>query len=614
MELWAQLHCIDENNFGSYTFFTKQYCNARQGRFGWDVSGVSNIQELNEKLSPFMVRRLKSDVLDELPSKQRSIVPITVCKGNQVNECIKILEDLKFTRANIDDLIGEAAREAHFEARRLLMSAYQASGIAKAPMVAEYVTDWLSGSGLQKLLVFAHHKEVLDTIENAVAKKMKGIGHIRIDGSSTSADRAASVRKFQNQQGVRVALLSVTAAGVGLTLTAASTVIFAELHWTPGILVQAGEFLCIYDSVDIFILNYIDTLEDRCHRIGQKNAVNVIYCIDKDESRSIDSVLWKMLSKKMNNISEIIDGKKNFMNANSLAVNNSEPNTKIKSGVQRHSKSGEEELIDFFAESKCSTSKTTPVKGSIQSFFGKKKKTPDMKPNIVTPSVWRCTYCTFDNVNSSSKCSICGNNQNHSQIKHSQLSSEKRYAFGQPMKSIISEKETLTIPTWACKKCTFVNTGHLLGERTCEMCGSKELSEKLTDAQAEKNTNQAQILFSESKPRSCDAIDLTDDIDPKPCCKLTTSKALVRDANERNILKFSVSANSGRVAVYLSTGVSLNFNFDLHELSSRYDQNETCRVTKRLTCIQENKIKIDQKAIYTGKRSRMILDSNFLAL
>lgn len=189
-----------------------------------------------------MIRRLKSDVLHELPSKQRSIAPIMMGKSQQNSECVKILEDLKATREHVDELIGDAAREAHFEARKLLMSAYQASGIAKSQAVAEYVIDWLYGSGSQKVLVFAHHKEVLDTIENAVAKKFKGIGHIRIDGSSSSADRAASVRKFQNQSRIRIALLSVTAAGVGLTLTAASTVIFAELHWTPGILVQAGKY------------------------------------------------------------------------------------------------------------------------------------------------------------------------------------------------------------------------------------------------------------------------------------------------------------------------------------------------------------------------------------
>lgn len=97
------------------------------------------------------------------------------------------------------------------------------------------------------------------------------------------------MKKFQTCDNVRVALLSVTAAGVGLTLTAASTVIFAELHWTPGVLAQA---------------------EDRCHRIGQVNAVQVLYCICKDEDLSIDMTLWRMLSRKVGNVARLVDGTK----------------------------------------------------------------------------------------------------------------------------------------------------------------------------------------------------------------------------------------------------------------------------------------------------------------
>ncbi len=78
VELWAQLHCIDQDLFGSYTYFTKKYCNARRGRFGFDVSGLSNADELHEKLKTVMVRRLKADVLTELPAKQRSIVPVKI--------------------------------------------------------------------------------------------------------------------------------------------------------------------------------------------------------------------------------------------------------------------------------------------------------------------------------------------------------------------------------------------------------------------------------------------------------------------------------------------------------------------------------------------------------
>lgn len=229
VELWTQISTLAPKLFAdNYTQFTKRYCNARRGRFGWDVNGLSNADELHAKLQQIMVRRLKVDVLDELPAKQRTIVKINVPKGEKRKECESILQDLADTRQSLQDLVGEAADGANFEARSLLMQAYQASGIAKSSGVVEYLLEWLKGSGTQKVLVFAHHKGVLDALEVAVSKEYKAQAHIRIDGTVSSLERAARVRKFQTSSKIRVGILSMTAAGVGLTLTAATTVIFGR--------------------------------------------------------------------------------------------------------------------------------------------------------------------------------------------------------------------------------------------------------------------------------------------------------------------------------------------------------------------------------------------------
>jgi len=244
--------------------------------------------------------------------------------------------------------------------------AYQASGIAKAPSTTEYILDWLEGSdSAQKLVVFAHHKDVLDYIETTISKKYKGkLGMIRIDGSVSPAERALKVKKFQQQSNnngnIRLALLSMTAAGVGLTLTAASNIIFAELHWTPGILAQA---------------------EDRCHRIGQASSVNVMYCICKDEEVSVDMTLWSMLSSKVGNLGRVVDGERGQLDATENEVDR-----KLATPRRTGASSVEEDLSSFFASSKKSSSaakRSTDlvVKGTIQSFFmkqsGKKEQRKD---------------------------------------------------------------------------------------------------------------------------------------------------------------------------------------------------------------------------------------------
>ncbi|KAI3686978.1 hypothetical protein L1987_80668 [Smallanthus sonchifolius] len=83
--------------------------------------------------------------------------------------------------------------------------------------------------------------------------------------------------------------LSIKAGGVGLTLTAASTVIFAELSWTPGDIIQA---------------------EDRAHRIGQVSSVNVYFLLAND---TVDDIIWDVVQSKLENLGQMLDGHENSL-------------------------------------------------------------------------------------------------------------------------------------------------------------------------------------------------------------------------------------------------------------------------------------------------------------
>merc|ERR1712080_702920 len=132
-----------------------------------------------------------------------------------------------------------------------------------------------------KFLLFAHHV-MMDRLE----QKLKDLstGYIRIDGKTPQKHRQDSVTRFQEDDKVRVALLSITAAGTGLTLTAAHTVVFAELYWVPGQMMQA---------------------EDRAHRIGQHHSVDVHYCIAEG---TLDEVIFASLNKKTRDTTSILNG------------------------------------------------------------------------------------------------------------------------------------------------------------------------------------------------------------------------------------------------------------------------------------------------------------------
>jgi SWI/SNF-related matrix-associated actin-dependent regulator 1 of chromatin subfamily A len=162
----------------------------------------------------------------------------------------------------------------------LFQKAYKLTGISKVQGVIDFCNNLVEEK--LKFLVFAHHITVLDQLEsNFVKKKVK---FIRIDGTTKPKDRFDYVEDFQKDDEILVAILSITAASQGLTLTKASRVIFAEMHWTPFLMQQA---------------------EDRCHRNSQKNNVTCYYMFGES---TLDKYIYDVISQKFNVVSNIIDG------------------------------------------------------------------------------------------------------------------------------------------------------------------------------------------------------------------------------------------------------------------------------------------------------------------
>ncbi|KAL3817457.1 hypothetical protein ACHAXA_001464 [Cyclostephanos tholiformis] len=605
VELWPQLHALDARGtmFGNggmrYGEYTRRYCNARRTRFGYDVSGSSNADELHMCLRKVMIRRLKSDVLHDLPSKQRSIVPVSILDKDKERESRHTINRLNMARqavSKITDLdADDVANSARWEARKLLMQAYQASGIAKAPSTTEYILDWLEGTdSTQKLVVFAHHKEVLDYIETSIATKYKGrLGMMRIDGSVSPAERALRVKKFQTSDKIRLSLLSMTAAGVGLTLTAASNIIFAELHWTPGILAQC---------------------EDRCHRIGQASSVNVMYCICKDEEVSCDMSLWSMLARKVGNLGKVVDGERGQLDAVERENDASSDGEKSQSRARNcKGTSVEDELMSFFASSTIATcgkqTKGPIVKGTIQSFFmkqtkkcGSSKDAPvvyeageastrnvaaciSLLEEIEDEPEYNCTPRSIDKDNAPShSCSLQKSILQSSQTDSRPPSSRLRLALPWPEATHSTEKLVPISSSWSCTVCTYNNRGDTTICQICNTTKSFDLTTKRCMIGADTNGSGAESSLKvngiegdeEWSETDLVAIDVVTQShgeaiqsrssDPQPDDS-TSSYLLDTPAD---MLSFAVSLNSGRIALYLSsTGQPLSVNFDIAQVLTK---------------------------------------------
>ncbi|EKX47071.1 hypothetical protein GUITHDRAFT_69936 [Guillardia theta CCMP2712] len=282
-ELFSQITMIADKTFGSWTEYTTRYCDGRRGRFGWECRGATHIEELHDK--SIMIRRLKNDVMSELPAKRRQHIPLELDQNS-----------LKSIRENMNKMGGLDG----FERNVVWGELTKQTALAKAELAAQYMMDLVEGGA--KLLIFAHYLAVLDTLEKELCRAKarsneinKCVGYIRIDGGVSASDRPDLVKKFQTRSDVRVAVLGLQAAGQGLTLTAASAVVFAELHVTPGVMVQA---------------------EDRAHRIGQTASVNVHYLVAR---QTLDECIWRLLTRKLSVVSHTLNGKKQRLEAERVA-------------------------------------------------------------------------------------------------------------------------------------------------------------------------------------------------------------------------------------------------------------------------------------------------------
>lgn len=271
-ELYTQIDCLLPGLLPKYKEFGIRYCDGRDGRFGFEMKGGTHLIELYQLLTRHvMIRREKSTVLHQLPAKRRQQIIIDVPNGSKIKK--KLLKGKSDTH-NIEKLLAMAINNESNDnlniSQSTLFTLFKESGKSKLPGICDYISVLINSE--VKFIIFAHHLDVLNGIELCV--KHHNIDYMRIDGSTKPEQRQYNVNKFQTDDNCRVAILSIQAAGAGITLHASSTVIFAELVWSPKILEQA---------------------EDRVHRIGQRDTCNIHYLIGRG---TIDDDVWPIIKRK----------------------------------------------------------------------------------------------------------------------------------------------------------------------------------------------------------------------------------------------------------------------------------------------------------------------------
>ena len=279
MELWSIFDFV----MPGYLFTKERF----RERF---ILDESNLSELKSLITPFILRRLKEDVLSELPEKLEKKYLVEM-KGkqkqlysfyakaikNELNEN-KVYEKSGKNKINLFAYLTKL-REICLDPS-IVVPDYKGES-SKLTVVKEIVKD-ASESG-KKILLFSQFTSVLKKIEEDFKKE--DISYLYLDGGTSAKERVERVKKFNEDSNIKVFLISLKAGGVGLNLTSASVVIHFDPWWNPAVEDQAT---------------------DRAHRFGQENKVEVIKLVAKD---TIEEKIVLMQEDKRDLIQSLMDGK-----------------------------------------------------------------------------------------------------------------------------------------------------------------------------------------------------------------------------------------------------------------------------------------------------------------
>jgi len=234
-----------------------------------------NNNELHNNIKTFMIRRIKSEVLKELPEKTRVFIPVELTNRDEYNRA----ENNFISYIKKQKGLEAAKRAKNAISFTKIESLKQITAKGKMEPVKEWIKTFLQSG--QKLVVFCTHTFVINELFEAFP------GSLKMDGSTSMADRQKAVESFQNDPKINlfIGMLDIEGrpAGVGWTLTASYSTATIELQWNPKIHDQA---------------------EDRVHRIRQKNAVFSYYLLAKN---TIEEKIASLQDKKRLMIDSVVD-------------------------------------------------------------------------------------------------------------------------------------------------------------------------------------------------------------------------------------------------------------------------------------------------------------------
>jgi len=281
-ELFPLLHLIKHPLGDSFTAFANRYCDRKLVTFGpgsyWDVNGASNLNELADKIKGVMIRRLKKDVLGNIPDKEYHVYRIDFNQEQQKNYEQIENEYRNYIKSEI--FINRANHLAKINKLRQFCSN------EKIPFTEQYIKDSLNNN--EKILIFGFYIDPLNQMHS------KYENSLMITGETKKQDRIRIIKEFQENPYYKIFFGQIIASGFGITLTAANKVVFNDVYWNPAIHEQA---------------------EDRANRRGAILNTQIYYPLFKG---SIEEDVYKLIKEKEKLINKIMNKTIDFYKPESI--------------------------------------------------------------------------------------------------------------------------------------------------------------------------------------------------------------------------------------------------------------------------------------------------------
>lgn len=268
VELFNALNIVDQKEWSDWYKYTRRYCGGHMGQWGYESNGSTNIEELREKIQKYFLRRKKSDVLKELPPKINIDYPVELSSDKKFEYDLAMDSFIEYLKNIKDKTDKEIQKTVQAEQITKLNELRVISTSGKISATKELINNIIEND--EKVIVFSNFNKPIEELH----EEFKDIS-VLLTGQTPEFLRKDAIERFQKDDTIKIFFGGIVSAGVGITLTKASNVIFMDINWVPAVHIQAS---------------------DRAQRIGSTaKVINVYWIIAKD---TIDEKMRKILEEK----------------------------------------------------------------------------------------------------------------------------------------------------------------------------------------------------------------------------------------------------------------------------------------------------------------------------